>query len=73
MQAGGPRPEDVALVIGCGTGYAWAILARVVNTVVAAESDPGWRHGKRLLGELGIDTGRLEAVTRAPGRPISHR
>lgn len=56
LQAAAPRPEDVALVIGCGTGYACAIMARLVNTVVAVESDPALAAtATRLLGELAID------------------
>ena len=35
-----PRPEDRALVIGAATGYAAAVLARLVASVVAVEEDP---------------------------------
>lgn len=40
LQEGAPRPADHALVVGAGTGYAAAILARLVGSVVALESDP---------------------------------
>ncbi len=33
--------DDVALCIGCGSGYMTALLAQVVSTVVAVESDKG--------------------------------
>jgi protein-L-isoaspartate(D-aspartate) O-methyltransferase len=33
------RPSDAALVIGAGTGYSAAVLARVASRVVALESD----------------------------------
>lgn len=35
-----PRPDDRALVIGAATGYAAAVLARMVASVVAVEEDP---------------------------------
>src|SRR5262249_3139866 len=33
------QPGDVALVIGAGTGYGAAVLARLAETVVALEED----------------------------------
>ena len=41
LQTAALKAEDVALSIGCGTGYAVAILAKIVDTVVAVESDKG--------------------------------
>ncbi|HWH22940.1 MAG TPA: protein-L-isoaspartate O-methyltransferase [Allosphingosinicella sp.] len=35
-----PQPEDRALVIGAATGYAAAVLAQLVASVVAVEEDP---------------------------------
>ena len=35
-----PGPEDKALVIGAATGYAAAVLAELVESVVAVEEDP---------------------------------
>jgi protein-L-isoaspartate(D-aspartate) O-methyltransferase len=35
-----PEPDDRALVIGAATGYAAAVLARLVASVVAVEEDP---------------------------------
>src|SRR3546814_5791139 len=34
-----PREDDQALVIGAATGYAAAVLARMVRSVVAVEED----------------------------------
>lgn len=34
------EPGDTVLEIGCGTGYASAVMARLAGTVVALESDP---------------------------------
>ena len=39
LQAARPGPDDIALDIGCGSGYGTAILSRMVATVVALESD----------------------------------
>jgi protein-L-isoaspartate(D-aspartate) O-methyltransferase len=59
------RREDVALVIGCGSGYACAVMAPLVNTVVAIESDAALAaKATRLLGELSIDN-----VVVLEGRP----
>ena len=35
-----PQPEDRALVVGAATGYAAAVLAELVKSVVAVEEDP---------------------------------
>lgn len=40
VQALAPHKDKFALVLGSGTGYASAILAQMVDTVVALENDP---------------------------------
>jgi protein-L-isoaspartate(D-aspartate) O-methyltransferase len=35
------KPEDKVLVVGAGTGYGAAVIARIAARVVALESDPG--------------------------------
>ena len=37
LQVAETRPSDIALDIGCATGYSTAVLARLCNTVVAVE------------------------------------
>ena len=39
LQMASLKSEDMVLTIGCGTGYAVSILAKIVDTVVAVESD----------------------------------
>ncbi|MEE9210577.1 MAG: protein-L-isoaspartate O-methyltransferase [Kiloniellales bacterium] len=56
IQAAQPGPEDVALDLGCGSGYATAILSRLVATVVALEDDATLAAAaNRTLGKLEID------------------
>lgn len=56
IQAAEPKADDIALVVGSGTGYAAALLARLVNTVVALESDAALaQRAGAVLSELSID------------------
>ncbi|MDJ0951621.1 MAG: protein-L-isoaspartate O-methyltransferase [Alphaproteobacteria bacterium] len=56
LQAAEPEADDLALDIGCGTGYSTAVLARLCGTVVALESDPGLAgQATALLADLVID------------------
>jgi protein-L-isoaspartate(D-aspartate) O-methyltransferase len=56
IQAAEAKPEDMALVVGAGTGYAAALLARLAHTVVALESEPALaQRASAVLAELAID------------------
>ncbi len=56
LQAARPGPADIALDIGCGSGYATAILSRIVATVVAVESeDLSVEAAASALSKLGLD------------------
>ena len=39
VQAAAPTKEDVSLVVGAGSGYSAAVIARMCDTVFALESD----------------------------------
>jgi protein-L-isoaspartate(D-aspartate) O-methyltransferase len=55
IQALQPRPEDRAMVVASGPGYGAALLARLVQSVVAVESDPTLAAvAERTAKELGI-------------------
>ncbi len=68
VQALEPDPDDLALHIGCGTGYGAAVLARLCGAVVALESDQALAEGATaLLGELGIDNVAVITAALASG------
>jgi protein-L-isoaspartate(D-aspartate) O-methyltransferase len=68
-----PGPEDKALVVAAGRGYGAALLARLVGSVVAVESDTGLASSadqtiKALgLGNVTLVTGQAEAGAAASG------
>jgi protein-L-isoaspartate(D-aspartate) O-methyltransferase len=50
-----PLPGDKALVVASGAGYGAALLARLVKTVVAVESDASLAgSAEHTIGNLGI-------------------
>lgn len=56
IQIAEPKPEDIALDVGCGSGYASAALARICSAVVALDSDRGLlAQANALLDELKIN------------------
>ena len=56
IQSALPEPDDIALVVGCGTGYAVAVLSRLCQTVVGLEADAGLvERASSTLVNLGID------------------
>jgi len=62
--------SDVVLDIGCGTGYASAVLSRVANTVVALECDPALAtQATDTLNSLEIDTVAVVGGSLKEGSP----
>jgi protein-L-isoaspartate(D-aspartate) O-methyltransferase len=56
IQAAQVRPQDVVLVVGCTTGYAAAVLARMAATVILLQLDAAAAgQVERLLEELAVD------------------
>lgn len=56
LQAAEAGPHDLALEIGCGTGYGAAVIGRLCGAAIALESDANLAaRAVTLLGELGID------------------
>ncbi len=57
LQAATIQATDVALVIGCTTGYSAAVLSRLASAVAAVESDAKLAQtATNTLVDLGIDT-----------------
>jgi len=57
LQAAAIQPTDVALILGCATGYSVAIASRLASAVVAIESDAKLAQAASdTLTGLGLDT-----------------
>ena len=55
-QAAAPRPDDIALEVGTGSGYAAAILSRLCRKVISIEREPSLaEHASEVLQRLGFD------------------
>jgi protein-L-isoaspartate(D-aspartate) O-methyltransferase len=62
--------DDTVLEIGCATGYATALLARLARSVVAVESDDAFAGEARArLRELGAGSATVIAAPLAEGYP----
>ena len=60
LQAAKIKTEEVVLEIGCGTGYATAIISRLAGTVVALEEDKSLAElANKNLVELGVDNAAI--------------
>ncbi len=56
------QPTDLALVVGCATGYSAAVLARLAEAVVAVEDDEDMaRDATGSLAEEGADNAAVVA------------
>jgi protein-L-isoaspartate(D-aspartate) O-methyltransferase len=70
LQSLAPAPNSIALVVGSGTGYSTAILAKLVETVVAVERDADLsRHANAVLSDLGIDNVAVFNMPHVGGYP----
>jgi protein-L-isoaspartate(D-aspartate) O-methyltransferase len=62
------RPGEMVLDLGCGLGYSTAVIARLVDTVVAVEEDAALAgEAQRLLSEEGVDNAIVLAGPLAAG------
>jgi len=56
LDAAGLDEDNVVLDIGCATGYSTAVIAKIVNTVVAIENNEELAQAAtKTLNELGVD------------------
>ncbi|NBC97364.1 MAG: methyltransferase domain-containing protein [Deinococcus-Thermus bacterium] len=64
------RPGDIALDIGCATGYSTALLARLASTVVAVEQDAEMvAQASATLQQLGVDNAVVVEADPTAGYP----
>ena len=62
--------DELVLDLGCGLGYSAAVLARMVDAVVAVEEDSHMaRDAEATLGEKGIDNVAVLHAPLAEGAP----
>lgn len=62
------QPGEMVLDLGCGLGYSAAVIARLADTVVAVEEDPGLAaEAQRALAEEGVDNAVVVAGPLAAG------
>jgi protein-L-isoaspartate(D-aspartate) O-methyltransferase len=55
IQAASPRPDDIALEVGTGSGYAAAVLSRLCRKVITIEREAALaEHASEVLRRLGF-------------------
>jgi len=55
-QAASPQPDEIALEVGTGSGYAAAVLSRLCRRVITIEREPALaEHALETLRRLGFD------------------
>jgi protein-L-isoaspartate(D-aspartate) O-methyltransferase len=56
IQAAAPQPDDAALEVGTGSGYAAAVLSRLCRKVITIEREPALaEHASETLRRLGFE------------------
>jgi protein-L-isoaspartate(D-aspartate) O-methyltransferase len=69
-QALRPQPDDVALVVGAGSGYQAAVLSRLCRRVVTLEREPSLaEHAAETLKRLGFDNADVAVADGSLGWP----
>ncbi len=70
LQAAMVRPDDVALVVGCDTGYTAAVLGRLAATVfLLLGDDTAGTAVDELISELGVENVVVQQGDPAKGLP----
>jgi protein-L-isoaspartate(D-aspartate) O-methyltransferase len=71
-QALRPRPNDVALEVGTGSGYQAAVLSRLCRKVVTLDREPALaEHASETLMRLGFDNVEVAVADGSNGWPAS--
>jgi protein-L-isoaspartate(D-aspartate) O-methyltransferase len=70
LQAAEIRQGDAVLVVGCATGYAAAIVAKLAGQVTATEGDPALTaNAADIVGRLGLANVTVRTAAAAEGDP----
>ncbi|WP_027135678.1 protein-L-isoaspartate O-methyltransferase family protein [Geminicoccus roseus] len=70
LQAAAVKPSDVALVIGCTTGYSAAVLSRLTTTVFCVDPDAArLAQAEKVFAEIGGDNVVTVQTDPAKGHP----
>lgn len=70
LQAADITETDNVLVVGCASGYAAALAARLGGSVTGTESDPALvERGNEILSALGLANAALKTAVPAEGDP----
>jgi protein-L-isoaspartate(D-aspartate) O-methyltransferase len=71
-QALEPKPDDVALEVGTGSGYQAAVLSRLCRKVITLEREPALaEHASERLARLGFSNVEVAAADGSLGWPPS--
>ncbi|MDQ2923175.1 MAG: protein-L-isoaspartate(D-aspartate) O-methyltransferase [Candidatus Dormibacteraeota bacterium] len=71
-QALAPRPDDVALEVGAGSGYQAAVLSMLCRKVITLEREPALaEHASETLARLGFANVEVAAADGSLGWPAS--
>ena len=69
-QAVAPRPEDLALEVGAGSGYQAAVLSRLVRHVISLELEPALaEHASETVSRLGFSNVEVAVADGTLGWP----
>ena len=69
-QAVAPKPDDVALEVGAGSGYQAAVLSRLCRKVVTVEREPALaEHAAATLRRLGFNNVEVAVADGSMGWP----
>ena len=72
IQAAAPKPDDLALEVGTGSGYAAAVLSRLCRRVITIEREPALaEHASETLRRLGFDNVEVAVGDGSLGWPAS--
>ena len=67
-----PRPDDIALEVGTGSGYQAAVLSRLCKKVVTLEREPALaEHASETLKRLGFDNVEVAVADGSQGWPAA--